>query len=137
MLQAIVRWSLNNRIAVGLVAALLLLTGLFAAQNSRLDVFPEFAPPQVIIQIEAPGLPRLDVLRSQSIQGLSVVTLVFQNRTDIYRARQQAAERLAELAGQFPAGVKPPRMTPLTSTTGRLLTAGYTSRTLTPMELRD
>ena len=63
MLQAIVRWSLNNRIAVGVVAVLLLLTGLFAAQHSRLDVFPEFAPPQVVLQTEAPGLSPREVLR--------------------------------------------------------------------------
>src|SRR5439155_4179075 len=133
------------------------LTGLFAAQHSRLDVFPEFAPPQVVLQTEAPGLspreveqlvtlpieqavnglPRLDVLRSQSIQGLSVVTLLFQNGTDIYRARQQVTERLAELAGQFPTGVKAPRLAPLTATTGRLVSVGFTSEKLTPLELRD
>jgi CzcA family heavy metal efflux pump len=157
MLQAIVNWSLHNRIAVVVLAALLLLTGIYAAGRARLDVFPEFAPPQVIIQTEAPGLspgqveklvtlpieyavnglPRLDALRSQSLQGLSVITLVFQDGTDIYRARQQVTERLAELAGQFPAGVKAPRLAPLTSTTGRLVSVGFTSSTLTPMELRD
>jgi CzcA family heavy metal efflux pump len=157
MLQAIVRWSIHNRIVVVVLAGLLLAVGFYAAGRSRLDVFPEFAPPQVDIQTEAPGLspaeveklvtlpieyavngiPRLDVLRSRSIQGLSVVTLIFQGGTDIYRARQQVTERLTEVTGQFPLGVKAPRLAPLTSSTGRLLTIGLTSKTLGPMDLRD
>src|SRR6059058_4767374 len=156
MLQALVSWSLHNRVVVVALALLLLGTGLYATQRARLDVFPEFAPPQVVIQTEAPGLspeeverlvtqpieytvngiPRLDVLRSQSIQGLSVVTVIFQDGADIYRARQQVSERLAELAGSFPAGVRAPRLAPLTAATGRMLTAGFTSDRLSPLELR-
>src|SRR5262245_59257367 len=157
MLQAVVNWSIHNRVVVLALAVLLLLLGVNAARRARLDVFPEFAPPQVVIQTEAPGLspneveqlvtlpieyavngiPRLDVLRSKSVQGLSVVEIIFQDGTDIYRARQQVTERLAELAGQLPAGVKSPRLAPLTATTGRLLTVGFTSEALTPLELRD
>src|SRR5881398_604003 len=112
MLEAIVRWSLHNRVVVVALAALLLLSGAYASKRARLDVFPEFAPPQVVIQTEAPGLspveveqlvtvpveaavngaPRLEALRSQSIQGLSVVTVVFQDGTDIHRARQHIGE---------------------------------------------
>jgi CzcA family heavy metal efflux pump len=157
MLQALVAWSLRNRGAVVVFAVVLLGAGLYSAYHARLDVFPEFAPPQVVIQTECPGLspgeveqlvtlpveaavngvPRLDVLRSQSILGLSVVTVVFQDGTDPYRARQQVSERLTELAGQLPAGVKTPRLAPLTSATGRLVTVGFTSDKLSPMELRD
>lgn len=157
MLQALVSWSLHNRVVVVVAAALLLVLGVHAAGTARLDVFPEFAPPQVVIQTECPGLTaleveelvtvpietavqgiaRLDLLRSQSVQGLSVVTMTFLDRTDIYRARQQVSERLGELAAQLPAGVKTPRMTPLTSSTGRLLTVGFTSNTLSPLDLRD
>jgi CzcA family heavy metal efflux pump len=157
MLQFIVAWSLRNRAVVVALAALLIVVGAYAAGHARLDVFPEFAPPQVSIQTECPGLSPheveqlvtlpiesavngtsgIDVLRSQSIQGLSVVTIVFRGNTDIYRARQQVTERLAELAGQLPAGVKAPRLEPLTSTTGRLLTVGFTSDKLSPRELRD
>jgi CzcA family heavy metal efflux pump len=150
MLQAIVSWSVHNRVVVVALALLLLAGGFYAARDAKLDVFPDFAPPQVVIQTEAPGLsapeveqlvtlpveyavnglPRLDVLRSKSIQGLSVVTVVFQDRTDLYRARQLVNERLAELSGQLPLGVKPPRMAPLTSATGRLLSVGFTGRPL-------
>jgi CzcA family heavy metal efflux pump len=157
MLQAIVHWSLCNRVAVVVLAVLLLGLGLYAAGHARLDVFPEFAPPQVVIQTECPGLSpaeveqlvtlpietaingisHLDTLRSQSIQGLSVITGVFQDGTDIYRARQQVTERLAELAGQLPLGVRAPRLAPLMPATGRLLTVGFTSKTLSLMELRD
>jgi CzcA family heavy metal efflux pump len=157
VLQAIVRWSIHNRVAVVVLAALLLAGGFYAAGHAHYDVFPEFAPPQVVIQTEAPGLssreveqlvtlpieqavngvPRLDVLRSQSTQGLSVVTVIFQDGTDLYRARQLVAERLGELGGQLPVGVRPPRLGPLTATTGRLLVVGFTSDKLSPLELRD
>jgi CzcA family heavy metal efflux pump len=157
MLQALVHWSIHNRVVVLVLAVLLLVLGLYAASHAKLDVFPEFAPPQVIIQTEAPGLsaseveqlvtlpletaingiPRLDVLRSKSIQGLSVLTVIFQDGTDIYRARQLVTERMAEVQGQLPNGVKMPRLAPLTATTGRLVTAGFTSARLSPLQLRD
>ena len=109
--------------------------GLFALGNAKYDVFPEFAPPQVPIQTEAPGLSpeQVEVLvtqpietsinglagvesmRSSSLQGLSVVTVVFRPGIDIYRARQLVTERLAVLANSLPQGVQPPAMTPLTS----------------------
>jgi CzcA family heavy metal efflux pump len=157
MLQALVGWSLRYRTVVVALAAIVLVIGVHAAGKARLDVFPEFAPPQVIIQTECPGLapteveqlvtipietsingvPRLAKLRSQSIQGLSVITAIFHDGTDIYRARQQATERLSELSGQLPAGVKAPRIAPLTSSTGRLLSVGFTSNRLSLMDVRD
>src|SRR5262245_5398066 len=157
MLQAVVNWSIHNRVVVLALAVLLLLLGVNAARRAKLDVFPEFAPPQVVIQTEAPGLspneveqlvtlpietavngiPGLDVLRSQSIQGLSVITVIFQDGTDIYRARQLVAERLAEMGSHLPEGVKTARLAPLTATTGRLLTVGFTSDELSLLTLRD
>ncbi len=157
MLQAIVQWSIKNRVVVVVLSALLLAFGLHAAEHAKLDVFPEFVPPQVVVQTEVPGLsaseveplvtmpieqalngvPGLDVLRSQSIQGLSVCTLIFEDGVDVYRARQLVAERLTETAGQLPDGVKPPKVGPLTSSTGRLLVVGFTSEKLSPLALRD
>jgi CzcA family heavy metal efflux pump len=157
MLYALVAWSLRNRVVVVVLAGLLLVAGIHAANSARLDVFPEFAPPLVVVQTECPGLapaeveqlvtlplettlnglPRLAVLRSQSIQGLSVITAIFRDGTDVYRARQQVTERLGELSGQLPAGIRAPRMAPLTSSTGRLLGVGFTSDTLSLLDLRD
>jgi CzcA family heavy metal efflux pump len=157
MLQAVVRWSLKYRTVVVALAAIVLVIGVHAAGKCRLDVFPEFAPPQAIIQTECPGLapaeveqlvtipietsvngvPRLAKLRSQSVQGLSVITAIFHDGTDIYRARQHVTERLGELSGQLPAGVKAPRIAPLTSSTGRLLSVGFTSDKLSLLDVRD
>src|SRR2546427_104326 len=124
MLSSLVAWSLQQRYAVGALAAVVFAVGVHASLKARLDVFPEFARPMVIIQTECPGLapldveqlvttplenavngvPRLAKLRSQSVQGLSVITAIFLDGADIYRARQQVNERLSELSGQLPAG---------------------------------
>ena len=129
---------------------------LFALGNAKYDVFPEFAPPQVSIQTEAPGLSpeQVEVLvtqpvetsinglagvesmRSSSLQGLSVVTVVFRPSSDIYRARQLVTERLAVLANSLPQGVQPPSMTPLTPMAGTVLVIGLTSDQRSLMDLR-
>ncbi|MBA3915311.1 MAG: efflux RND transporter permease subunit, partial [Acidobacteriales bacterium] len=156
MLNAIVRFSLRFRGIVIALAFALLGYGLYSLANAKYDVFPEFAPPLVMIQTEAPGLSPEQVellvttpveiatngvsgiasLRSGSIQGLSVVTVTFQSGTDLYRARQVVAERLATLAGQLPQGVKSPIMTPLTSSTSTVSGIGLTSERLSQMQLR-
>ena len=63
------------------------------------------------------GVGNLESIRSESIQGLSVVTAIFKEGTDIHVARQMLAENLAELSGELPAGVLSPKMSPLTSST--------------------
>lgn len=156
MLQAFVKFSLRFRGIVLLLAALVLFYGCFVAFHSKLDVFPNFVPPQVTVQTEAPGLPaaqvetlvtrpvetalnglsNLESLRSESIQGLSVITVMFKEGTEILPARQLAAEKLAELSGVLPAGVKAPKMSPLVSATMDLLKIGLVSDTRSPMELR-
>lgn len=156
VLSAIVRASLRRRGIVAVLAALTVGYGLYTLTQAKYDVFPEFAPPQVVVQTEAPGLapeqvellvsqpvenalagvPALRSLRSSSILGLSVVVVVFDPASDVYRDRQVVAERLAALSGQLPSGVHPPAMTPLTSSTGTVLIAGLTSHRLSPMQLR-
>jgi CzcA family heavy metal efflux pump len=156
MLSAIVRSSLRFRGVVVALALAVLGYGLYSLSQAKYDVFPDFAPPFVTIQTEAAGLSPeqvellvtrpvenavngvagIDTLRSQSIQGLSVITVVFQQATDIYRDRQAIAERLATLEGQLPEGVAPPRMTPLTSATSTVLVVGLTSEQQSLMELR-
>ena len=157
MLSGIVRSSIRYRaVALGLAAALVVV-GISTLVRAPLDVFPEFAPPQVSIQTEAPGLSpeQVEVLvtgpienaingvqgiaavRSQSIQGLSVITAVLAQGTDIFRARQSLAERLGEAAGALPETVHPPVLTPLTSSSSTVLVVGITSTTRSPMEQRS
>src|SRR5512136_3135149 len=156
MLQALVSFSLRFRGVVVVLACLLLGYGLYVGNNAKLDVFPNFVQPQVVIQTEAPGLSPeqvellvtlpietmvnglgdMESLRSESIEGLSIITAVFKEGTDVFRARQLLAEKLAETAGALPATVKPPRMTPLTSSTMDLLKIGLVSDKLSPMALR-
>ncbi len=156
MLQALVSFSLRYRGVVVILAGILLAYGFYVAKNAKLDVFPNFVQPQVVIQTEAPGLSPeqvellitrpietmvnglgdMESLRSESIEGLSIITAVFKEGTDVFRARQMLGEKLAETAGTLPTSVKTPRMTPLTSSTMDLLKIGIVSDKLTPMELR-
>ena len=71
MLQAIVEWSARGRVVVVALAVLLLVLGAYAAAHARLDVFPEFAPPEVVIQTEAPGLspPEVEQLVTQPVEA--------------------------------------------------------------------
>jgi CzcA family heavy metal efflux pump len=154
MLKAIVRFSLRFRGIVIALACALLGYGVYSLGRARFDIFPEFAPPQVAIQTEAPGLAPEQVevlvtqpienvingvagiaaLRSRSIQGLSVITVVFHSGSNIYLDRQMVAERLATVTGQLPAGVKPPIMTPLTSSTSLVMVVGMTSKRVSLMD---
>jgi len=156
MLAAVIGFSLRYRGAVIALALLLAGYGLYAFSGARYDVFPEFAPPQVSIQTEAPGLapeqvevlvtqpienavngaPGVQTLRSKSIQGLSIITATFDPKGDIYRDRQNLGERLAALATQMPSGVEAPGMSPLTSSTSVVLVVGLTSSQRSLMELR-
>jgi CzcA family heavy metal efflux pump len=156
MLSAIVRFSLRFRGAVLSLALAMLGYGLFTLSHAKYDVFPEFAPPVVTIQTEAPGLSPeqvellvtqpienvingvtgIDSLRSNSIQGLSITTVIFRSGSDIYLNRQLVNERLATLAGQLPHGVSAPIMTPLTLSTGTVLVIGLTSQNKSLMDQR-
>jgi Cu/Ag efflux pump CusA len=156
MLKRIVEISLGFHGVIIALACVLVGYGLFVASHAKLDVFPEFVQPQVTVQAEAPGLApeqvealvtrpiesdlngvgNLESLRSESIQGLSVVTAVFKEGTDVYVARQLLAERMATLSGELPLGVRAPSMSPLTSSTMDLLKFGLVSDKLSPMALR-
>lgn len=155
MLTAIVRFAIRLRGVVISLACLLAGYGLYTLYQSRLDVFPEFAPPLVIIQTEAPGLSSeqvevlitqpienalggavgLKTMRSKSLQGLSVVSLTFRDGMDVYRARQLASERLGAVAGKLPRGAKPPALLPLSSSTSVAMVIGLTSAARSSMDL--
>jgi len=156
MLNSIIRFAVRFRGVVIALAFLLAGYGIYTLSQARQDVFPEFAPPLAVIQTEAPGLTSEQVealvtqpvenamggtlglasMRSKSLQGLSMVTLTFKDGTDIYKARQLAAERLGSLSSALPRGVKPPALLPLTSSTSVTLVAGLTSARHSLMELR-
>ena len=156
MLRWLVEHSLRLRGIVLMLACLVSGYGLYTAGHSKLDVFPEFVQPQVEVQTEAPGLTaaqvealvtrpvetalggasEMETIRSETIQGLSVVTALFRDGADIYHARQMLAEKLAAVSGELPAGVKPPRLFPLVSSTMDVLKFGLLSTNLTPMQLR-
>ena len=156
MLQALVTFSLRFRGVIVALACLVFGYGIYIVYHSRYDVYPEFSPPRVVVQTEAPGLapeevealvthplesaldgaPDLRSIRSQSTQGLSVITATFEDRTDIYRDRQMVTERLTEASSRLPVGVQAPTLGPLTSSTSLSLIIGLTSKTKSPMEVR-
>ena len=156
MLRNLIQFSLRYRLVVLLSAVLLMIAGIVAVGEAPWDVFPEFAPPQIIVQTEAPGLSteeverlvtipvesavngvsRIETLRSSSVPGLSVVTAIFEEGTGILDARQLMTERPAQLAPELPDGVGLPRMTPLAASTSRLFMLGLTSKSVSPMQLR-
>src|SRR6266851_1152005 len=126
MLTRIVQFSLKFRGIVIALACVLLAYGLYVSYHAELDVFPNFVQPQVVVQTEAPGLSPeqvellvtrpvetalnglggLESIRSESIQGLSIITAVFKEGTDVLVARQMMGEKLTETARQMPLGVK-------------------------------
>ena len=156
MLSRLVLLSLRHRGLVIVLAAAVLIQGTLTALHAPLDVFPEFVPPQVTIQTEAPGLSAgqvevlvtrhvenavngaadLDSVRSESIQGLSVVTTVFKEGADIHLARQAIAEKLGTLGGQLPESARAPALSPLTSSTMDLLKIGLVCEKMSGRDLR-
>lgn len=156
MLNAVILWSLRNRTVVLLLGTLLIVFGIRAALDSPLDVFPDFAPPQVVIQTEAQGLSseeverlvtlpletalngtsNLETIRSSSGIGVSVVTCIFESGTDIFRARQLVSEKLQLAAPHLPEGVGEPQMMPITTPVGILFKLSLTSEKTSLMDLR-
>lgn len=156
-MDALIRWSIRYRSVVAALSVAWLVAGVFFAFRAPLDVFPEFVPPQVTIQTEAPGFapehveqivtrpieaavngaPGIESIRSESIYGLSVVLVTFEDGVDPVAIRQGISERLATLAGELPAGVAQPKLTPLTSSTMDVLKFGLLSNAVDPYTLRD
>ena len=139
------------------LSVLALVLGCGGAMHAQLDVFPDFVPTQVDVQTEAPGFAPeqveelvtravenaingangLATLRSESIPGLSVVTVTFDDGVDPHIARQGISERLSELGTALPAGVGTPRLSPLVSSTMDLLKIGLLSDKVDAYALRD
>lgn len=155
MIAALIRFSVLRPWLVLVLAIAALLYGVQRLATAPLEVFPEFSPARVVIQTEAPGLSAeltetlvtqpietalagtsgVRTLRSQSIPGLSVITVVFDERSNLYLNRQLVSERLTTLASQLPAGISP-IITPLTSSASTVLTIGITSDKRSLIDLR-
>ncbi|NBO80498.1 MAG: efflux RND transporter permease subunit [Actinobacteria bacterium] len=157
MLRAVIRFSVHHATVIVALAVMLMGYASFQMMHAGLDIFPEFSAPRVIIQTEAFGLTSeqtetlvtqkiekslsgligLESLRSESIQGLSIVTAVFRDGTDIYRNRQMVSERLTTINSELPQGSSAPVMVPLSSSSATIMTLGLRSSERSLMELRD
>ncbi len=155
MMRWIISTALRLRIAVVILMLAFLIAGTRIITRTHFDVFPEFAPPLVEIQTEAPGLSTAEVellitipienamngvswlknIRSKSVLGLSSVTIYFEDGTDIMRARQMVQERLAEIAGHLPEVAEAPVMLSPLSSTSRVLKIGISSNKLSQTEM--
>ena len=157
MLRSLLGLCVRHHGALTAVTLIALILGGWGAMQAPLDVFPEFVPSQVDIQTEAPGFAPQQVeelvtrqveyavngsagiatMRSESIPGLSVITITFADGVDVHVARQGLSERLSELGGTLPAGVGTPKLSPLVSSTMDLLKIGLTSDKVDAYTLRD
>ena len=157
MMRTLVALCVRHYGSVTALTVLALVLGAWGALRSPLDVFPDFVPSQVEIQTEAPGFAPQQVeqlvtkpienavngasglatLRSESIPGLSVVSITFADNIDVHVARQGVSERLSELGGTLPGGVGPPKLSPLVSSTMDLLKIGLLSDKVDAYTLRD
>ena len=154
MIRSVIHTSLRFRYLVVAIAAGVLAVGIVQLRDAPVDVLPEFTPPYVEIQTEALGLSAVEVenlitvpleadllngveaaevIRSESLPGLSSIVLVFEPGTDVYRARQLVQERLAH-AHALPRVSKPPTLLQPLSSSSRVLMVGISSDRISPIE---
>lgn len=157
MLSLLVHFAIARRGVIVAVASALVFYGIFKVRSTGLDIFPEFAPKLVVVQTEAPGLTTeqvevlvtqplenalggligLDHVRSESIAGLSILTLVFGENTDIHRNRTQVGERLATVSNDLPLTAEQPVIAPLASSSATVRTIGVVGADDDPVRLRE
>jgi CzcA family heavy metal efflux pump len=154
MIRAIVRSSLRFRLLIIAAAVGVMVVGIVQLRSAPVDVLPEFSPPYAEIQTEALGLSAdeveqlitvpleadllngvegVEVIRSESVPGLSSIVLVFEAGTDVYRARQLVEERLTQAHALPHVSEAPTLLQPLSSSS-RVLMIGLSSENLSPIE---
>ncbi|OFX21377.1 MAG: multidrug transporter AcrB [Anaeromyxobacter sp. RBG_16_69_14] len=156
MIDAVIRWSLHNRLVVLLGAGILLAWGTVVALRMPVDVFPDLTAPTVTVIAEAHGMapqeaesqiafpietalngaPGIRRVRSASGIGIAIVWAEFEWGTDIYQARQVVAEKLQLAQAALPPGVDAPVLAPVSSIMGEILFVALTSDRHTPMDLK-
>lgn len=157
MLNKIIGLSLNNRMVVVVLSAILLFLGVAVTLRTEVDIFPDLNAPTVVVMTEAPGFAPEEVektvtfpietsingatgvkrVRSSSASGFSVVWIEFDWGTDIYRARQTVSEKLSEIENSLPAGAGSPTLGPQSSILGEVLIIGLTADSTSMDELRS
>jgi cobalt-zinc-cadmium resistance protein CzcA len=161
MLNRIIAFSIHNKLIVGIIMLALIAWGVYNASRLPIDAVPDITNNQVLIITSSPSLGASDIerlitfpieiatrnipgiieQRSFSRFGLSIITIVFNDKTDVYWARQQVSERLVEVQNQIPAGLGVPTLGPVTTGLGEIFQyvvrpkPGYEGK-YDPMELR-
>ena len=157
MVRGAIAWSARRPRVVLFAWLCVAAAAAIHAAGSRLEMFPKLAPDSATVQTEAPGLAADQVerlvtrplesalqgergvtgVRSESTQGLSVITVDFAPGADAQQTHERLVGRIASGARELPAGVDPPELQPLTSPAGEVLKVGFTSARLDPMQLRS
>lgn len=155
MFNQIIKFSINNKLFILLGAVLLVVGGIFTAQQMDIDVFPDITAPTVVVMTDAHGMSAEEVerlitfhietavngatdvrrVRSASQQGFSFVWVEFDWGTDIFKARQIVSEKMVTVTGALPDGVVPV-LAPQSSIMGEILFVGLQADTTSMMDLR-
>ena len=156
LLNGIIRFSLNNRMVVLVIAVLCLVAGIYSTMHTEVDVFPDLNAPTVVVMTEAEGMAPEEVerlvtfpietavngatnvrrVRSSSATGFSIVNIEFDWGTDIYKARQIVSEKIAMVGADLPENVGNPTLGPQASILGELMIIGLTADTTSMQDLR-
>lgn len=156
MLNKIIHFSLQNRLLIVIVSALLMVFGVITATKMEVDVFPDLTAPTVVVLTEAHGMAPEEVeklvtfpietsvngatnvrrVRSSSSAGISIVWIEFEWDTDIFKARQIINEKISSVSAKLPQGVGIPTMGPQSSIMGEIMLVSLTADTTSQMDLR-
>jgi len=155
MMRRLISASLRFRFLVIALASAMMIVGIALIPAMPVDAFPEFAPPRVEIQVEAPGMSTVEVeelitvpleealngtqglvvMRSKSVPGLASINLLFEPGSDIWRARQLVSERLATAIPNLPSVITVPIILPPLSSTSRAMFVGLSSDEMSLLDL--